>query len=450
MSFPRRLISFVVFFALVGTSTTVVSPWAVAGPSPGLCPMNTSRGAVPDDFAIDACVDGSGIWLRNQLKVAVRFTVAGDTGPPVAVHLDNGLAATATRHQYPDPLELLPGDIVRIPIGPGAASARLAASDAGGFYALATTLAAFSPLGFAGRVVNAFTAFVAEIADIYGRHADCLVGKNWIGQLGCFATLARDAAVAVARASAIGLGGAVLATIVSTVTFLGFVDAQPQAVQKLLKSNPMLSQAAITVLPSPSSPPSTHDTTNPPPSSPEQPASSSISLSQGGPAPFGSWYSVSLSGFAPGSQVTVTCRDSVDPEGFWTQTFAIDGGGTAGDSTLCYSADGPDHWVTSDGVESNHVSWSAAPPPPPSSSISLSQGGPAPFGSWYSVSLSGFAPGSQVTVTCRDSVDPEGFWTQTFAIDGGGTAGDSTLCYSADGPDHWVTSDGVESNHVSW
>lgn len=92
------------------------------------------------------------------------------------------------------------------------------------------------------------------------------------------------------------------------------------------------------------------------------------------------------------------------------------------------------------------------PPPPPTASpkVSLARGGTAPAGYWYSVSLSGFSPGSSVTLTCKDSVDPGGFWNQSFTIDGNGNAGDSTLCYSADGPDHWVTGGGVESNHVTW
>ena len=87
--------------------------------------------------------------------------------------------------------------------------------------------------------------------------------------------------------------------------------------------------------------------------------------------------------------------------------------------------------------------------PPPTPQITLSQGGPGPVGFWYSVTLSGFTPGSSVTVHCHDSLDAS-FFTQTFTINASGGASDTTLCYSADGPDHWVTGGGVESNHVTW
>ena len=187
------------------------------------------------------------------------------------------------------------------------------------------------------------------------------------------------------------------------------------------------------------------------------PAAPKIVMSQGGAAASGFWYATTLSGFPAGSQVALTCRDSADPGGFWNQTFTVDGNGNASDSTLCYSGDGPDHWVTGGGIESNHVAWGpgsdspVTPTPPPAvARITLARGGAAQFGYWYSTSLSGFPAGSQVTVTCRDSADPGGFYNQTFTVDGSGNAGDSTLCYSGDGPDHWVTGGGVESNHVGW
>jgi hypothetical protein len=67
------------------------------------------------------------------------------------------------------------------------------------------------------------------------------------------------------------------------------------------------------------------------------------------------------------------------------------------------------------------------------------------------VYLSGFTPGAQIALTCRDSVSPGGFWTQNFTVDGAGHASAAKLCYSGDHPDHWVTSsNGIQSNHVSW
>lgn len=98
----------------------------------------------------------------------------------------------------------------------------------------------------------------------------------------------------------------------------------------------------------------------------------------------------------------------------------------------------------------NQASCASSPPPPPAASIRLTKGAAAPAGFWYSVTLAGFSPGSTVTVTCRDSVDPQGFWTQSFVMNSSGQGSDSTLCYSGDHPDHWVTGGGVESNHVTW
>lgn len=88
-------------------------------------------------------------------------------------------------------------------------------------------------------------------------------------------------------------------------------------------------------------------------------------------------------------------------------------------------------------------------PPPSSRAVELSQGQSATAGYWYEVALSGFPPGSQVTVSCSDSVD-QGFYTTTLTVNSSGRAEDPTLCYSADGPDHWVTADGLSSNRVTW
>ena len=90
-------------------------------------------------------------------------------------------------------------------------------------------------------------------------------------------------------------------------------------------------------------------------------------------------------------------------------------------------------------------------PPPPAQTIQFSQGAAAAAGYWYNVYLSGFAPGSQVTLPAGTPLIPVGSYDQLFTIDGAGHAGDSTLCFSGDHPDHWVTSsNGVQSNHLTW
>ncbi|MCW3001921.1 MAG: domain containing protein [Conexibacter sp.] len=90
-----------------------------------------------------------------------------------------------------------------------------------------------------------------------------------------------------------------------------------------------------------------------------------VSLAQGAQAPSGYQYAVTVGGFPASSAVSVVCRDSVTPGGFKTVTLTTDASGSAATANACYSGDGPDHWVTANGVESNHVAWRGAPPPPP-------------------------------------------------------------------------------------
>lgn len=241
---------------------------AAAKPAPGLCSMNTSRGAVPASFAIDACVTNSGIWLRNQLQVPVRFKVSGDARKPVNVHTDIGLAAMATRAVYSDPLILLPGDVVRIPVGTGKASATLSGTDAGGFYALAVTVATFLPGATqAGTVVNAFTGLIKDLANATFEYKDCLVGKNWIGQQGCQLARVADVTWAVGKAAvAIGFRTApVISLVLNAATYLEFLSAQVPGVEAVLSSQRTISLAALP----PAQPPP------PPQPAPKPPASGS-------------------------------------------------------------------------------------------------------------------------------------------------------------------------------
>jgi len=111
------------------------------------------------------------------------------------------------------------------------------------------------------------------------------------------------------------------------------------------------------------------------------PTSPSVTLAKGPAAPFGYRYAVSLSGFSANVSVAISCRDSVDPGGFFNFDMKTNGSGSAFVENECYSADGPDHWVVADGAYvSNHVQWGSgvsAPPPTSTASNPPSVGSPA-------------------------------------------------------------------------
>jgi hypothetical protein len=185
------------------------------------------------------------------------------------------------------------------------------------------------------------------------------------------------------------------------------------------------------------------------------PGTPAVLLGKGASAPAGYRYAITLTGFPGNTGINVTCYDSTSPAGFYTFTLRTDGAGSASVADRCYSADGPDHWVTANGVESNHVAWSAKPgtpppPPPPSPSVHLAQGPTAPAGYRYAITLNAFAPYTTIVVTCHDSVDPGGFYTFNLRTDNNGCAFTQNHCYSGDHPDHWARANGVESNHVTW
>lgn len=188
------------------------------------------------------------------------------------------------------------------------------------------------------------------------------------------------------------------------------------------------------------------------------PPLATISMSQGDTAPHGYYYSVRLTGFEAGTTVSLICRDTVTPQGFKTfeVTVAVDGAAAADRS--CYSGDGPEHWVTGAGLTSDKIVWANQRPPSPAVSSSnatnpvvrLSKGAAATAGYWYVVRLRGFHPRAMVTVVCRDSADPNGFKTLSLTADNNGAAGVERACYSGDGPEHWVTANGLASNRVTW
>jgi hypothetical protein len=207
---------------------------AVAGPAPGLCHMTTARGAIPSSFAVEACFDGAKLTLRNDIDVALGVVSKGDVGTPTRTESDFGLAALATRVQSHDPHLLLPGDRLRFPIGAHVASARLVGSSTS-FYALATTIADFVP-GKPNAVIAAFTTLVNELSADMAQYKNCLIGKNWLGQLGCETLRDRNVSFAIGRAGLSATAKAIVGTILSAATFTAWANAQPGQIKAILHS----------------------------------------------------------------------------------------------------------------------------------------------------------------------------------------------------------------------
>jgi hypothetical protein len=125
-----------------------------------------------------------------------------------------------------------------------------------------------------------------------------------------------------------------------------------------------------------------------------------IVLARGGPAAVGYYYAVALVGFPALTRVSVSCRDSQSPAGFYTFGIRTDSAGNALTSSECYDATGIAHWVVVDRQASAQVRWGGSP------SLSYVEVAGAPIHTW---SIAQTASGTEgptipskafVTVTC--------------------------------------------------
>ena len=367
MRVPARIVAAVCALALL---TVGVPPAAQAVPATGLCRMNTARGEVPQDFVVEACVDGSSIWIRNNLSVPITFGYEGSVASPTKVQLDQTIAAQLTRIIKTDPRTIMPGDLLRYPLGNGSGSVTAIDTSAGGMYALAFTLSTFVPKGVIVGALEAFAQFIKELDDVFRKYQQCLAGKNWLAQKACELTLLRDGAFAGARLGITVIAKGVLEVLLSAQSFLSWAKSQVPDVSTVLHGTRRLSQGPPVTAPTDSSanssppppPPGKPGTTGPRPAPTTPPpgvSAGSAAVSRGGSAQGRpgctstacAYVDVSIANFASGSH-TVVCRASGEEGGFYTYTMD----GTS--SSVCYYGfAGRQVWVTVDGIESNRVTW---------------------------------------------------------------------------------------------
>lgn len=167
---------------------------AWAAPAATLCEPDVSRGAVPEVFVIDACVDAAGVTVRNTTDAPVVVELTGDLGAPLWVSRAGGAAATLTRlTAHPDDV-LMPGDIVRWPVGVAAATVTVTGLDPAMIAAVVESLRAVLPRPATDEAqagtFRRFAALVRSVAAATEARASCLEGKNFLRVAACDAAAA--------------------------------------------------------------------------------------------------------------------------------------------------------------------------------------------------------------------------------------------------------------------
>lgn len=179
----RLLTALAVAVVLVGAQPATVA-WA--GPAPDLCIPDGTRGGVPADFLLDACVDATSMTVRNSLAVPVLVRRDGDLGAPVRVH-ERGSARATVQRLLSDPWELLmPGDVTRWPFGPGIAALTFFDPEPV-TAAVAVTVTDHLPAigGDEGLDVQAVAVVVRELAAAVLARASCAEGRNFLRVAAC-------------------------------------------------------------------------------------------------------------------------------------------------------------------------------------------------------------------------------------------------------------------------
>lgn len=371
-----RLLTAAASLAVLASVMVPIS--ALAGPAPGLCAMNTSRGAVPGGFPVDACVDGSNIWLYNSSTLDLTVAASGSVGSPRTTVTNPTLAVDATRLHSANPWLLLPGDKMQISIGSGSADVRLGLDKSAGFYALALTAATYIPVAN-NAVVNSYTQFIAELNADFVNYQNCKAGRNFLGQAACTAGLVGNVTFAVGRAAVtlaadgvkVGVASLIKA-LLATATFLQWVNAQVGQIGVLVHAPPLeqaarAQQAGGAAGGGGSTPPSG--------SSPPAPASGEA-ISIGWSTAYQGWISMTLDNFPPGSYTYSCDFGSGGDQSFslseTSEPQTVDNGHTCFDSES-----GDTVWVAIGSVRSNTITVSSTvpPPPPPPATYAETTGG---------------------------------------------------------------------------
>ncbi|SDF21325.1 hypothetical protein SAMN05660662_1364 [Blastococcus aurantiacus] len=180
-------------------------PAASAAPVPAapvLCAADGTRGAVPASFPVEACVDGTGMTLRNDRDRPVVVSGRGDLQGRVLLRSQNDARSDVVRRTAPAAMVLLPGEVARWSVGPGPALltvAPLPVPSAPEIAEVLTRALAGEGTREATRELHdSVGALVLEIAAAAAARADCAEGRSFLGSAACDVTAAAEIGSATA------------------------------------------------------------------------------------------------------------------------------------------------------------------------------------------------------------------------------------------------------------
>lgn len=219
----RRLAVPVLGLAMaLGTTTP-----AYASEDAGMCSENHDRVTIPDKFPLDACFDGTTLFIKNGTRIPLSLTFVGNQVETPERYEHGGGGAGSFLMQVirpgdfgrnpainaPDFREGVfpPAYYVKVKVGAGEAKVSIApaSTDIQKTYVITEALYKYVPVGGLTGAAKALVDLVDELREVGDQHVKCLDRNNGWGDLGCTALLGRNVAFAFGR-SALGFGSNVV------------------------------------------------------------------------------------------------------------------------------------------------------------------------------------------------------------------------------------------------
>ena len=192
----RRLATFLAAALTAGGLMLLPPVPAAAIPMADLCVPDNTRGGVPWTFVIDACAEVGSVTMRNSLGFPVLVQGTGDVGTPVRHYQRRGATEAVLRLTAGPGTVLVPGDVVRWPLGTGAADFTVSLLQPTATAPVVDTLEPFLPNLGTDDVdqddYRVFGTLARELAVAVDARAACVPGKNFLQVAACDVTGASE------------------------------------------------------------------------------------------------------------------------------------------------------------------------------------------------------------------------------------------------------------------